>query len=102
MAKGDAIVALAVGGALAVGIGLAVAYAQPPPPPGQRGTLTVSSTPGGIPIQVNGASQLTPFSQTYDAGTAISITVPATATIAGQGYTFQQWSDGSTSLTQTG
>src|SRR5207253_2640994 len=43
-----------------------------------------------------------PFSQTYDAGTAISITVPATATIAGQGYTFQQWSDGSTSLTQTG
>ncbi|MBS7614188.1 metallophosphoesterase [Candidatus Bathyarchaeota archaeon] len=71
----------------------------PPPPPTR--VLSVESTPiAGVPFNINGQSQTTPYSATLDEGD-YTISVQEEITVDGITYIFERWSDGSTDTERT-
>lgn len=57
-------------------------------------TLEVTSSPSGAPVTIDGQSATTPTSVTRVAGSTLTVSAPATATIGGAAHTFTSWSDG--------
>jgi hypothetical protein len=70
------------------------------PTPPVTHLLTVSSTPTGAPIKVDGTEYPTPFSLTLLEGTH-SLEAPSNLLVGSDTYNFQQWEDLSTNPTRT-
>ena len=56
--------------------------------------LGIQSSPPGVPIGLDLASGTTPFGDTVIEGSHHTVAAPSQATIAGQTYQFDSWSDG--------
>jgi glucose/arabinose dehydrogenase len=56
--------------------------------------LSVDSVPEGVSIGIDQASAVTPFSKTVIEGSAHSVIAPSQASMGGQTYDFDSWSDG--------
>jgi len=73
----------------------------PPPPPTPENTLTVYTLPSGVTFTVNNASQVTPWSETYENETLVSLVMPETHIVGDSRYYWDQWSDGETNQSKT-
>lgn len=60
----------------------------------QKVNLTFDTTPGGIPVSIDGIPNTTPFAYDTMVGFEHTISVPAVQCAAGSLYTFAGWSDG--------
>jgi hypothetical protein len=60
----------------------------------QTVVLTFASTPSGLQLSVNAASQATPFTRTVIVGSSNSISAPSPQISGGSTYAFSSWSDG--------
>jgi len=66
-----------------------------------RYTFTVHSVPSEVTFTVDGVPHTTPWSETYDDGTLVSLVMPSTHTVGDARYYWNQWSDGNTSRSRT-
>lgn len=64
-------------------------------------TLTVYSSPTGVPFTVDDVSCTTPWSGTYSEGASVSLVMPSTHAVGLAKYYWIQWSDGVTSRLRT-
>lgn len=64
-------------------------------------TLTLSTTPAGMQLSVNGAPVVTPYSNTFNDGTQVTLTAAASQAFEGTPYNFAGWSDGGTQTSRT-
>lgn len=64
-------------------------------------TLTVYSSPSGVPFTANGISYSTPWSGTYSQGASVSLVMPSVYSGGDVRYYWDQWSDGVTSSSRT-
>ena len=60
----------------------------------QTVALTFVSTPAGLQLAVDAASQAAPFTRTVIVGSANTISAPSPQTLSGTSYQFSAWSDG--------
>jgi glucose/arabinose dehydrogenase len=56
--------------------------------------VAIASDPAGVSLGVNGVSAVAPFASTVIAGGTATVSAPATASIGGDPYLFDSWSDG--------
>ena len=59
-------------------------------------TVTITSSPAGRTVTVDGASRTTPYTETWESGSAHTLNVPFRQTAGQTIYTFSRWSDGGT------
>ena len=64
-------------------------------------TLTIFSSPTGVTFTVDGVSHTTPWSETYDEETFVSLVMPEFHSVGDARYYWNQWSDGNTSRSRT-
>ena len=57
-------------------------------------SVTLSSSPGGLALALNGSQAATPFTRTVIQGSINTISAELTQTKAKKTYTFGSWSDG--------
>lgn len=70
---------------------------QPPP----SHTLTIPSSPTGIPFTVDGVSVTTPWQETYTEGASVNLVMPETHSTGEAKYYWSLWADGPTSRSRT-
>ncbi|PVX26764.1 MAG: hypothetical protein CW716_05285, partial [Candidatus Bathyarchaeum sp.] len=63
--------------------------------------LTVDSLPSGVTFTADGTAFTTPWSETYNENTAVSLTMPEFYFYNGEKYTWIQWTDGKSDRQRT-
>lgn len=71
------------------------------PQPSTPKTLTVYSSPSGVPFTANGIPHTTPWSGTYSQGTSVNLVMPSVHSAGDARYYWHQWSDGAPSSSRT-
>ncbi len=60
----------------------------------RRVPLTITSTPAGVAMTIDGGTRTTPFTSQSTVGSTHSVAAPPNVTIDGTSYVFDGWSDG--------
>jgi hypothetical protein len=64
-------------------------------------TLTINSSPTGVPFTADGVPHTTSWSGTYEDGASVNVVMPEVHTVGDARYYWDQWNDGNPSRSRT-